>query len=134
MAVLSRLFSLALLAASPATAQTDPVHLELNALHPRDGACQMVFVAQNDSGADLERLVLEAVLFDPDGRVAALTLLDMQDLPAGRMRVRSFEIAGLACDQVSRLLINGVSACEPEGPGCAQPLALESRVPVEVLQ
>ncbi|MBN8294852.1 hypothetical protein JI664_22970, partial [Rhodobacter sp. NTK016B] len=96
MAVLSRLLPLAVLAATQASAQAQPVRLELNALHPRDGACQMVFVAQNDSGGDVQRLVLEAVLFDIEGRVAALTLLDMQDLPAGRMRVRSFEIGGLA--------------------------------------
>ncbi|MFN4101560.1 MAG: hypothetical protein ACK4GT_17485 [Pararhodobacter sp.] len=125
-------FQLAFLLGATA-AHADPVRLELNALHPRDGACQMVFVAQNDSGADLTRLVLEAVLFDTGGRVAAMTLLDLQDLPAERIRVRSFEIAGLACDSLARLLINGVSDCAPEGPGCTG-LAVESRVPVEVLQ
>ncbi len=115
-------------------AEADSVRFELNALQQRDGACQMVFVAQNDSETDLQRLVLEAVLFDAGGQVAALTLLDLQDLPAARMRVRSFEIAGLACDNLSRLLVNGVSACEPDSAVCAEPLALESRVPVEVLQ
>jgi len=139
MAALIRRLPLALtmattLAAAATAAQADPVRLELNALHPRDGACQMVFVTQNDTGTDLTRLVLEAVLFDTDSRVAAMTLLDLQDLPAGRIRVRSFEIAGLACDNLSRLLINGVSDCAPAGPGCAEPLAVDSRVPVEVIQ
>lgn len=133
MAIPFRYLPLALSLAAGA-AEADPVRLELNALHPRDGACQMVFVAQNEGPGDLEQLVLEAVLFDTAGQVAALTLLDLQDLPAARMRVRSFEIAGLACDSLSRLLINGVNACAPEGEACAAPLALESRVPVEVLQ
>lgn len=133
MAALTRFLPLALILGATA-AQADPVRLELNALHPRDGACQMVFVAQNDTEQDLTRLVLEAVLFDTESRVAAMTLLDLQDLPAGRMRVRSFEIAGLACDGLSRLLINGLSDCAPEGAACAGELALESRVPVEVLQ
>ncbi|MCA2014031.1 hypothetical protein [Pararhodobacter sp. CCB-MM2] len=133
MATLSRILPLVVTCAAGA-AHAEPVRLELNALHPRDGACQMVFVAQNDSETDLQRLVLEAVLFDAGGQVAALTLLDLQDLPAARMRVRSFEIAGLACDNLSRLLVNGVSACEPDSAVCAEPLALESRVPVEVLQ
>ncbi len=133
MALLLRLLPFALLAAAPAAA--DPVRLELNALHPRDGACQLVWVAQNGSGADLTRLVLEAVLFDTEGRVAALTLLDLQDLPADRMRVRSFEIGGITCEGVSRLLVNGINDCAPsEAAGCTQPLALESRVAIEVLQ
>ncbi len=134
MPVLARTLPL-LLALMTSVAHADPVRLDLNALNPRDGACQLVFVAQNDSGADVTGLVLEAVLFDTDGRVAAMTLLDMLDLPTGRMRVRSFEIGGLACGDLGRLLINGISECAPVGaPGCTQPLAVTSRAGVEVLQ
>ena len=133
MTLLFRCLTLALiLAASPATA--GPIRLELNALQPVEDACQIVFVVQNDSGADLDRLVLEAVLFDTEGQVAALTLFDLRELPAARMRVRSFRMAGLACDGLARLLVNGIDSCAPEGPACAAPLALETRVPVEMLQ
>ncbi|WP_417588886.1 hypothetical protein [Pararhodobacter oceanensis] len=120
----------------PLPASADPVRLELNALHPRDGACQLVFVAQNDAETDLSRLVLESVLFDRSGGVAALTLLDLQDLPAGHMRVRSFEINGLACDGLGRVLINGVNDCAPaDAEGCTEALAITSRLDaVEVLQ
>jgi len=115
-------------------ALADPVRLDLNALHPRDGACQMVFVAQNPSTTDLERLTLEAVLFGADGAVAALTLLDLQDLPAGRTRVRSFEMAGLDCQNLARLLVNGIADCAPAGaPGCAPP-QVASRTGIEVLE
>lgn len=133
MAALTRALPLALILGATA-AGADPLRLELNALHPRDGACQMIFVVQNGSEDPISRLVLEAVLFDAAGRVAALTLFDLQDLPAGRMRVRSFEVAGLACADLSRLLVNGVNECAPAGEVCAAPLALDSRVPVEVLQ
>lgn len=126
--------SLALsLFAAPALAE--PLRLELNALLPQDNACQFVFVAQNESPVDLGQMVLEAVLFDTEGRVSALTLLDLQDLPAGHMRVRSFQLAGLDCATVGRLLINGVSSCEPAGAeACAAPLTVSSRTGVEVLQ
>lgn len=117
----------------PAEAPAAPaVSVELNAIHPRDGACQFVLVGQNGTETDIARLVLEAVLFDPEGRVATMTLLDLQDLPAGRMRVRSFEIGGVTCEGVSRLLINGVSSCEPEGCGTA--IEARSATPIEVLQ
>ncbi|MCB1397148.1 MAG: hypothetical protein H6898_07970 [Rhodobacter sp.] len=119
--------------AAPALA--DPVTVDLNATHIRDGACQFVFVGRNGSGADLSQLVLEAVLFDTDGRVAVMTLLDMQDLPAGRTRVRSFEIGGIACDGIGRLLVNGVSACSPAGSaGCTAPLVATSSIGIEVLE
>ncbi|PTX03988.1 hypothetical protein [Pararhodobacter aggregans] len=119
--------------AQSAPDQTTPaVSVELNAIHPRDGACQFVLVGQNGTEADIDRLVLEAVLFDTEGRVATMTLLDLQDLPAGRMRVRSFEIGGITCEGVSRLLINGVSTCEPEGCGAA--IEARSVTPIEVLQ
>ena len=137
MAAFSRLLPLALCALAPfaQAAQADPLRIELNALHPRDGACQLVFVSQNGTGAGVTRLVLEAVLFGPQGDVSAMTLLDLQDLPADRMRVRSFEIGGLGCDDVSRLLINGINECAPaDSPACTAPLTLDSRVPVEVLQ
>ncbi|MCW1932035.1 hypothetical protein [Pararhodobacter zhoushanensis] len=137
MATFPRFLPLALcaMASFAQAAQADPLRIELNALHPRDGACQLVFVAQNGTGADVSRLVLEAVLFGQQGQVAAMTLLDLQDLPADRMRVRSFEIGGLSCGDVSRLLINGLNECAPaDSAACTAPLALESRVPVEVLQ
>jgi hypothetical protein len=128
---LTRLLPLALLA-SPALA--DPIQIDLNALHPRDGACQMVLVAQN-LGPDLTQLVLEAVLFDPEGAVSAITLLDLQDLPGGRTRVRPFEIDGLECSTLARVLINGVATCTPaEAPGCATGPVMTSRLAVEVLQ
>lgn len=134
MAVQNTMMSCAFaLLACPALAQT--VSLDLNATHPRDGACQFVFVGQNETDADVEQLVLEAVLFNTEGRVAAMTLLDMQDLPAGRMRVRSFEIGGVDCGGVSRLLINGISTCSPvEAPACTQNLTASSSLEIEVLQ
>jgi hypothetical protein len=130
--------ALALLAApAPGFAQglAQGLSLDLNATHPRDGACQLVFVGQNGTGADIAQLVLETVLFDPEGRVAAMTLLDLQDLPAGRLRVRSFEIGGLDCDGIGRLLINGISTCLPaETPGCAAELSATTSTGIEVLQ
>ena len=52
MTIFSRFLILgALLAASSASA--GPIRLELNALHPQQDACQIVFVAQNESGSDL---------------------------------------------------------------------------------
>lgn len=118
----------------PALAQDDALRIELNRLDPQPGACRIILVAENPSEEAVTGLVLEAVAFSSEGRVAAITLLDLQDLPAERMRVRSFDLAGLDCPTLGRLLING-SQCTPgEAAICGRPLELTSQVDVEVRQ
>lgn len=115
--------------------ETPRLSVELNRIEARDTACQLVFVTQDTTGAGLEQLVLEVVLFDRGGGVSALSLLDFQDVPAGGMRVRSFDMPGLECGAIGRLLVNATAACAPQGaPGC-DALALSSRIEtIEVLQ
>jgi hypothetical protein len=127
----------ALASDAAATRSPAPIAIELNALEAQEGGCRLIFVAQNDADTALAALVLEAVLFDADGRVAALTLLDFRDLPAGRMRVRSFDMAGLDCDGLDRLLINDIAACDwatETAEDCRTALSVRSRVDVELLQ
>jgi len=129
-----RLFSCALACvALPAVALAEgAIRLDLNRLDPVDGACRLVLVAENPGAADLDSLVLEAVLFDRTGRVALMTLLDLQELPAGRMRVRSFDLAGLVCADLGRFLVNEVR-CTPSGvAACGQDLVLSAPVDVEL--
>lgn len=99
------------------------------------GDCRLTFVIRNALGADIEALVAEAVLFDDEGRVANLTLFDFGTLPAGRPRVRQFDMAGLACDELSEVLVNGIGTCEGEGlspAACLEALRLSSDTDVEV--
>lgn len=125
----------------PAMAQdsaTPGKHLsiELNTLIQQDGACRLVFLAQNTLGADLDSAVFETVLFKTDGSVERLTLFDFQKLPQGRPRVRQFDIPGTGCDAIGRVLINDVHACKGNGiveADCINGLNLSSRTSVEVL-
>lgn len=106
------------------------ISVELNALDPVEGACRLVFVARNGLEADVASLILEAVAFDPEGGVARISLFDFGELPAGRIRVRQFDLPKLSCDGVGSLLINGVQTCEGV-EDC--PLAVSSRTEVELL-
>lgn len=109
--------------------------LELNALGDEGEACRMTFLATNATGADIEAAVFETVVFDADGAVERLTLFDFRDLPRGRPRVRQFDLGGLACADVGRVLINGAQSCTGEGAqaACTDALTLSSRVDVELL-
>jgi len=110
--------------------------LALNTLQPTEaGGCRLSFVIRNGLGADIESLVTEAVLFDAGGQVATLTLFDFGSLPAGRPRVRQFDLAGLSCDGIGEVLVNGIGTCEGEGltPGaCLDGLRLSSETDVQV--
>ncbi|WP_238368642.1 hypothetical protein [Mesobacterium pallidum] len=122
--------------AAPALAETPHVSIELNALDPVEGACQLSFVVSNGHQADIDQSVYEAVLFDTEGRVDRLTLFDFGALPAGRPRVRQFVVPALDCAALGRVLINGAETCTgsdlPAG-ACTTGLALSSRTDVEVM-
>ncbi|MGR3506769.1 MAG: hypothetical protein ACU0B7_12985 [Paracoccaceae bacterium] len=116
---------------SPLVAETPVLGIELNAVENRAGGCRMTFVATNGLGADLSALVLEAVIFNLEGLVARLVLLDFQNLPQARPRVRQFDLPDLECAKVGQVLINEVGACTgqdlPE-QACANALQPSTRI------
>ncbi|TNJ44442.1 hypothetical protein [Phaeobacter sp. B1627] len=112
------------------------VQIELNALSDQGGACRLSFLAQNARNTNIEEAVYETVLFDQTGGVMMLTLFDFRDLPAARPRVRQFDLPGIACADVGRVLINGASRCTSGGNDsliCEDGLVLSSRTDVELL-
>ena len=129
-AILSSLVMIGLLPTA-LIAETPVLGIELNAVEDRAGGCRMTFVATNGLGADLSALVLEAVIFSPEGLVARLVLLDFQDLPQARPRVRQFDLPDLECAKVGQILINQVGSCTgqdlPE-KACADALQTSSRI------
>jgi hypothetical protein len=122
----------AALSSGAAAQEAEPaLGLELNRVLPVEGACRLTFVADNALGADLGRVVFETVLFTREGAVERLTLLDLGGLPAARTRVREFDMAGVACEALGRVLFNGVDTCEGAGVAagaCADALTVGSRV------
>ncbi|MBF9051742.1 hypothetical protein GTA62_18300 [Roseobacter sp. HKCCD9010] len=120
--------------AAPATAQdiTPRLALELNRIDQLDAACRLTFLVENALGTDLAALALETVLIDAEGRVDRLTLFEFGALPDGVPRVRQFDVPGLSCDGLGRVLINGVAECSA-GAACANGLELSTRMNVEVI-
>lgn len=114
----------AALAASPslpaaaqesAPAAGPAIAMELNGLAPAGGGCRLTFVVSSSLASDIARAVYEVALFDPAGQVERLMTLDFQSLPAGRTRVRQFDLGDLACGAISRILINDATECAGEG-------------------
>lgn len=130
--------SLGLVSAAVAqdTERSAVVEIELNAVDAKEGSCTLTFLVTNGHASLIEKVVYETVLFDSAGQVERLTLFDFGTLPPGRPRVRQFSIPGIACDEISQVLINGARTCDaPElaDTACEAGLILQTRTRIGVI-
>lgn len=115
-------------------ASSSGLSIELSSAESLEAGCRLSFLAQNNLDHALEQVVFEAVLFDADGRVAQMTLLDFKSLPMNRPRVRQFQFGGKSCGDISRILFNGAATCTGADPLiCEQTLSVSSRTDMELL-
>jgi hypothetical protein len=87
----------------------------LNRLDGFDGGCRVTLVEKNGTSTAFASLKLDLVVFGGDGIVEKRVGVEAGPLKAGRTSVRTFDLKGLACDGVGRLLINDVLSCQAEG-------------------
>lgn len=138
-----RLLSLAVLVAScsatAALAQdagtSGNLSIEINDLAPSEKGCKLTFVAANELPQALSKVSFEFVLFDEKGLVERMAVLDFRDLPAGKTKVRQFDLPGTKCEAVKSLLINDAPVCAGDGlakDACMKALKTGSKSAVEL--
>ena len=128
----------AVLCCAPALAQqatVPPLRLavELNGAQASEAGCRITLLATNELGAAVEGATLELALFGPDGGMDRLVSLDLQAMTPGKTKVLQFDLRGSTCSDVSRVLVNDVTACNGEGltPAlCLGALQTTSRIDV----
>ncbi|HEY6633813.1 MAG TPA: hypothetical protein VIZ90_20335 [Rhizobiaceae bacterium] len=110
------------LAAMPAGAQdaaapapSEALVLELNGAQPSGKGCRLTFVVTNNLGAELTKAAFEIALFNEAGVVDRLSVLDFNELPAGKTKVARFDLAGTDCSKISRVLVNHATECAGAG-------------------
>lgn len=109
--------------------------IEINDLTPSDKGCKLTFVAANHLPQSLSKASFEFVLFDEKGLVERMAVLDFRDLPAGKTKVRQFDLPGTKCEAVKSLLINDAPVCTGDGvakDACMKALKTGSKSPVEL--
>ncbi|HTV71746.1 MAG TPA: hypothetical protein VMF90_24710 [Rhizobiaceae bacterium] len=112
----SAVFMSAVLAAPGGAQETAPtLLLELNAAQPSDKGCRLTFVVTNNLDGDLDRAAFELALFNAEGIVDRLTVLEFRDMPNGKTKVSRFDLAGTDCGKVSRVLVNHATDCVGTG-------------------
>lgn len=138
-----RLLSLAVLAASCSAAAalaqdsgaSGNLSIEINDLAPSEKGCKLTFVAANELPQALSKVSFEFVLFDEKGLVERMAVLDFRDLPAGKTKVRQFDLPGTKCEAVKSLLINDAPVCAGDGlakDACMKALKTGSKSAVEL--
>lgn len=125
----------ALVAALPAYGETagDAIALELNDASANAKACRLSFVIANEQAAAIDDMALELVLFDKAGRVERFVVVRSGKVPAGKDRVRQFDIPETACGDIGRVLLNDVKECAGNGltpPLCSDRIKAVSRTAI----
>lgn len=111
-ATASALLSIALAATlPPAAAETGQLHVELNRLEERGDGCRVHLVLENKSPRAYTSYRLDLVIFSSDGVISRRLALETAPLRANKTMVKEFELAGLSCKGVGRILLNDIPAC-----------------------
>jgi len=117
-------------AAAPA-APANALEVELNALAPSQKGCMMTFVALNKLAAPVNKISFELAFFNDKNAVDRVTVLDFRDLPVGKKRVRQFDMPGVKCESVSRIIVNDTPVCDgPAAGACKAALTTRSQLSV----
>ncbi len=97
----------------PAAGAADQrVLVELNKLEAnKKDACRAYMVMKNEGATRFETLKLDLVIFDADGIIAKRLAVEAAPLPVGKTSLKVFDINGLACARIGRLLLNNVIDC-----------------------
>jgi hypothetical protein len=126
--------SLALAAGPSLAAEGGRIAIELNDLQQADAGCRAVFVVKNGLPGALDKIVVRVVAFDKAEHATRFLSIDFGPMPAGKTRVARFDLGDkAACGEVSRMLLDDVTACAGGGmepATCLAALSLSSRAAV----
>ncbi len=129
--------SLALLAVPAAAQDAAEFSLELNnAAETTAGGCRLTYVATNKTGQELAQTAYEVAVFNSDGVVSRILVLEFGALTIGKTKVVQFDLSDQPCTGLSRIVVNDVAACtladgSGEGDFCLSGLVTASRSTIQ---
>jgi hypothetical protein len=112
----------------------EPIAIELNKVEQREGACRAYLLFKNPNESHFPTFRLDLVLFGKDGVIARRIAVDASPLRAGKSVVKLFDLTGLDCQTLARILLNDVSPCEDDGGArtdCVDRVVVSSRTSVD---
>lgn len=100
-----------LIVSGQARSESGGLQIELNKLEKREASCRTYFVFTNRTESQFSSLKLDLVMFDPEGVVAERIAVEAAPLAAGKTTLKVFDIDGLPCERISKVLLNEVLSC-----------------------
>jgi len=115
LSIIGKLLALLCLAGRGAIAGEASIGIELNKLEPAGAACRAYLVLRNATDLALRSLKLDLVMFDTEGVVARRIAVETGPLPVGKTSLKVFDIGGMPCGKMQRVLLNDILSCEAGG-------------------
>ena len=94
------------------SAQSGNFVLELNNAADVESSCRLTYVATNNTGVGLSKTSYEVAIFDGEGRVSNLLVLEFGQLPIAKTKVVQFDLKDNSCGDISRIVVNNLAECE----------------------
>lgn len=113
--------------AEPATAA---ISLELNKAEEQAGGCRLYLVLANRSPDNYSSYRLDLVVFGKDDVIARRFAVDVGPLRPEKTMVKLFDVNGVACRDVGKVLLNDVMSCtvgKDARSGCIDHVTVTSR-------
>ncbi len=98
-------------AAAPAGEGVSAIRVELNKLEEIKGGCRAYLLLENRSGRAYRSFKLDLVMFDTAGIVVRRLAVEGAPLPEEKTSLRVFDVPGLPCSGIGRILVNDVLSC-----------------------
>ena len=128
--------ALALPAAAPA--ETGRLTVELNKFEEIEGGgCRAFFLFRNETGQSFGGFEMSLAILDGHGVIDRLLSINAAPLPLERTTLKLFEIPGIACGDISEVLLHEMTACQPQNEAemdCFPILELNSRTPAALVK
>lgn len=110
--------------------------VQLNAAEDAGDACRLTFVIRNQLPTAVASFALELVMFDRSEGVSGYAAVDFGAMPAGKTIVRQYDVGNAPCNDISRVLLNEVRACDIGNPveqTCLDLFQLSSRTEIDFI-
>lgn len=106
---------LAIATASPASAETGQLRIELNKFEEtEENGCRAFFLFRNDTGMTLAGFEMSLAILDRGGVIDRLLTIDAAPLPMARTTLKLFEIPEIRCSAISEILLHDLPSCQPQ--------------------
>lgn len=106
------------------------VRLELNKAEEQPGGCRLYMVLANGTAETFSDYRLDLVVFGKDEVIARRFAVDISPMRANKTTVKLFDVAGVPCKDIGKVLLNDILSCkvgkDPHA-SCINDVAVASR-------